>query len=115
MPPKKGPIDCPKYTHGYTCTKSRPRSLAGNIAISMATDVLASIAELAPCKARNVISITVELEMAIAIVETVSSIIPKVNIFLIPTMSAILPKGTEKTAMARIKEVTTQLKRTASG
>jgi hypothetical protein len=57
---------------------------------------------------------TAEVEIAERIDATVKISMPYSNIFFLPYMSAILPKGTRNTAEAKRKDVATQLSKTAS-
>ncbi len=114
MPPTKGPIEEPAYTQAMLIPSARPRSAAGKTAVTMAKELTAIIAPATPCMVRQIINIIVEVEKTAATEVSVYIITPKRNIFFKPRISAIRPEGREKTAEARTKEVTIQLKRTAS-
>jgi len=72
------------------------------------------MAQLIPCRDRQIISMIIELEKKVTAETTVKKIIPQRNTFFSPMISASLPKGTRNTLNTRRKELTTQLRRTAS-
>jgi hypothetical protein len=80
----------------------------------MATPVPNIIALPMPCNALRAIKSGVDVVIATRKEKIVKEMIPSINIFLRPYISAILPIGSKKTAEASRQELTTQLKEMAS-
>jgi hypothetical protein len=113
-PPKKGPIESPRYTAATFIPKALPLSSGGKTDVKRATPVPNIIAAPIPWKIRKQISIMADLERIIEKEATVNVRIPTVKILFLPWISATLPNGTRNIAEAKRYAVATQLKEIAS-
>jgi hypothetical protein len=75
--------------------------LAGYTVVSNATEVPVIMAPPIPCKTRQEISIVAEFASPQRKDESVKMTMPQAKIFLLPYISAILPKGTRRAAEHR--------------
>lgn len=113
VPPKKGPIDMPKYMDAAFIPMALPRSPGGKTHAKMATEVVTIIAPPIPWTTLKDIRDKRDGDTAAKKFEAANKMAPKAKIFFLPTMSASLPMGTREAAVANRYVVATHPKRTA--
>ncbi len=101
-------MESPKYTMATLMPSTLPLSWAGKTEVRMAMEVPKIMALPRPSTTREAISICTLLEILHRSDDTTMIDSPSTNIFFLPNISAMRPKGTTKTAAESRKPVTIQ-------